>query len=87
MRVVFAGTPEAAVPSLAAIAAAGHDVLAVLSRPPAAQGRSSRLVPSPVQDWAERHGVAVLAPERARDARTVAALRELSPDCCPVVAY
>ncbi len=87
MRVVFAGTPEVAVPSLDAIAAAGHEVVAVLTRPPAPQGRSSRLVASPVHDWAELRGVPVLAPVRARDRDSVAALRDLAPDCCPVVAY
>ncbi len=87
MRVVFAGTPEVAVPSLAAIAAAGHEVAAVLTRPPAPRGRSSRLVASPVQQWAEAHGITVLAPARARTPENVAALRDLAPDCCPVVAY
>ncbi|HQE32411.1 MAG TPA: methionyl-tRNA formyltransferase [Propionibacteriaceae bacterium] len=87
MRVVFAGTPEVAVPSLEAVAAAGHHIVAVLTRPPAAQGRSSRLVPSPVHQWAEGHGVPVLAPDRARSPESVAALRNLAPDCCPVVAY
>ena len=48
MRVVFAGTPEVAVPSLDAIAASRHELVGVVTRPDAAQGRSKRLVPSPV---------------------------------------
>ena len=87
MRVVFAGTPEVAVPSLDAIAASRHELVGVVTRPDAAQGRSKRLVPSPVAQRAEELGVPVLKPEHPREPEFQAALKELEPDCCPVVAY
>ena len=87
MRVVFAGTPEVAVPSLAAIHASPHEVLAVLTRPDAPAGRGRRLVPSPVRAWAAEHGIPALTPTRPRDPEFLDQLRELAPDCCPVVAY
>lgn len=87
MRLVFAGTPEVALPSLSALLGAGHDVVAVLTRPDAARGRSRRLVPSPVGAWAEDHGLYVLKPPTLRDPAFVDDLRALAPDACPVVAY
>ncbi|MBO0841919.1 MAG: methionyl-tRNA formyltransferase [Nocardioides sp.] len=87
MRVVFAGTPEVAVPSLDAIAKSSHELVGVVTRPDAPQGRSKRLVPSPVADRAEELGVPVLKPSHPREPDFQAALRELGPDCCPVVAY
>ncbi len=87
MRVVFAGTPEVAVPSLAAIHASPHEVLAVLTRPDAPAGRGRRLAPSPVRAWAAEHGIPALTPTRPRDPEFLDQLRELAPDCCPVVAY
>jgi methionyl-tRNA formyltransferase len=87
MRVVFAGTPEVAVPSLDAIAASRHELVGVVTRPDAAQGRSKRLVPSPVAQRAEELGVPVLKPEHPREPEFQAALKALDPDCCPVVAY
>ena len=87
MRCVFAGTPEVAVPSLEAIAKSGHELVGVVTRPDAAQGRSKRLVPSPVAQRAEELGIPVLKPEHPRDPEFQAALKELEPDCCPVVAY
>lgn len=87
MRVVFAGTPEVAVPSLDAIAASRHELVGVVTRPDAAQGRSKRLVPSPVAQRAEELGVPVLKPEHPREPDFQDALKALEPDCCPVVAY
>ena len=87
MRLVFAGTPATALPSLDAIAASRHDLVAVVTRPASAQGRSARLVPSPVALWAEEHGVEVLTPEHPKDLDFRTRLASLSPDCCPVVAY
>jgi methionyl-tRNA formyltransferase len=87
MRVVFAGTPEVAVPSLDAIAASRHELVGVVTRPDAAQGRSKRLVPSPVAQRAEELGVPVLRPEHPREPEFQAELKALEPDCCPVVAY
>ena len=76
-----------ALPSLEALSASEHEVVAVLTRPDAARGRSRRPVPSEVGAWAEAHGVPVLKPSHPRDPEFVAALTELAPDACPVVAY
>lgn len=85
MRVVFAGTPAPAVPSLRALLASDHEVVAVLTRPDAGAGRGRRSAPSPVAEVALEAGVEVLRPERP--AHALERLRELAPDCCPVVAY
>lgn len=87
MRVVFAGTPEVAVPSLDAIAASDHELVGVVTRPDAPAGRGRRLVASPVAQRAEELGVPLLKPDHPRDPDFQAALRALAPDCCPVVAY
>jgi methionyl-tRNA formyltransferase len=87
MRIVFAGTPEAAVPSLDALLASRHEVVAVVTRPDAPSGRGKRLSASPVAQRAAGLGVEVLKPARAKDPDFVARLTELAPDCCPVVAY
>lgn len=87
MRLVFAGTPAVALPSLEALAGSRHEVVAVVTRPDAARGRSGRLVPSEVGAWASEHGIPVLKPAHPRDQEFVDALRELAPDACPVVAY
>ncbi len=87
MRVVFAGTPEPALPSLEALAASSHDVVAVVTRPDAPAGRGSRLTPSPVAARAAELDIEVLKPEHPRDPAFQDRLRDLAPDCCPVVAY
>ncbi len=87
MRVVFAGTPEVAVPALDAIAASPHELVGVVTRPDAPAGRGRKLTPSPVAQRAEALGVPVLKPAHPRDPEFQEALRALEPDCCPVVAY
>jgi len=87
MRVVFAGTPDVAVPALEALAASRHEVVAVLTRPDAPAGRGRKLVASPVAQRAEELGIPVLKPEHPRDPEFQAELKALEPDCCPVVAY
>ena len=87
MRVVFAGTPEVAVPTLDALLASRHEVVAVLTRPDAPSGRGKRLTASPVAARAAELGLEILKPQRPRDEEFVARLTELAPDCCPVVAY
>jgi methionyl-tRNA formyltransferase len=87
MRLVFAGTPEVALPSLAAIAASGHELLAVVTRPDAPAGRGRHLARSPAGAWGDEHGVPVLTPARPREPAFLDRLRELAPDCVPVVAY
>jgi methionyl-tRNA formyltransferase len=87
MRVVFAGTPEPAVPSLDAIVASRHELVAVVTRPDAPAGRGRRLTASPVAQRAEQLDVPVLKPRHPRDPDFQAELTALQPDCCPVVAY
>ncbi|AVM65345.1 methionyl-tRNA formyltransferase [Dietzia sp. oral taxon 368] len=88
MRLVFAGTPEVAVPSLRALLDSDrHEVVAVLSRPDARTGRGRGLSRSPVAAAADAAGIEVLTPPNARDAGFAERLRELAPDAVPVVAY
>src|SRR5689334_20215718 len=88
MKLVFAGTPEVAVPALdALIASERHEVAAVVTRPDAPAGRGRRLVASPVAERAEEAGIEILKPDRPRDEDFLARLGEIAPDCCPVVAY
>ncbi len=88
MRLVFAGTPQPAVPSLRALLASDrHEVVAVVTRPDAPAGRGRTVRRSPVGELADTAGVPVLTPARPRDPDFLEALRDLAPDCCPVVAY
>jgi len=91
VRLVFAGTPEVALPALDAIAASRHELLAVLTRPDARAGRGGREgrrnARSAVARWADEHGVPVLQPARPSQPDFLADLAGLAPDCCPVVAY
>jgi methionyl-tRNA formyltransferase len=87
MRVVFAGTPEAAVPALDAVAASPHELVAVVTRPDAPSGRGRKVVTSPVGRRAEELGVRVLKPVHPKDPDFQQQLKALAPDCCPVVAY
>jgi methionyl-tRNA formyltransferase len=87
MRLLFAGTPAAAVPSLEALLASRHEVVAVLTRPDARSGRGRTLHPSPVKERALDAGVEVLTPQRPREEDFVARLTELAVDAAPVVAY
>ncbi len=88
MRIVFAGTPEPAVPSLRRlIESERHEVVAVVTRPDAVAGRGRKLVRSPIGQLADEHGIEVLTPKSASDPEFLARLQELAPDACPVVAY
>ncbi|MEV0596424.1 methionyl-tRNA formyltransferase [Nonomuraea cavernae] len=88
MRLVFAGTPETALPSLRAlIDSPRHEVVAVVTRPDAQSGRGRKVHPSPVAELAEEAGIEVLRPAKAGDPGFLERLAELRPDCCPVVAY
>lgn len=88
MRIVFAGTPEPAVPSLRRlIESERHEVVAVVTRPDAVAGRGRKLVRSPIGQLADEHGIEVLTPKSASDPELLARLQELAPDACPVVAY
>ena len=88
MRIVFAGTPEPALPSLRRlIESPRHDVVAVLTRPDAASGRRGRPSPSPVARLALEYDILLLRPARPNAEDFVAELTELAPECCAVVAY
>jgi len=91
MRVVFAGTPEVAIPSLEAIVASRHELVGVITRPDAPAGRGRSLVASPVAQWVEAQpqlaSIPVLKPEHPRDPDFLDALKALAPEACPVVAY
>jgi methionyl-tRNA formyltransferase len=88
VRLVFAGTPSVAVPSLRTIVDSGrHEVVAVVTRPDKPAGRGRAVRTSPVKDVAAELGIPALQPARAGDEDFLHSLRELAPDCCPVVAY
>ena len=88
MRLVFAGTPEPAVPSLARLVESPrHDVVAVLTRPDAASGRRGKPSPSPVARFALEHDIPVLRPDKPNSEEFIGELAALEPECCAVVAY
>jgi len=87
MRLLFAGTPTPAVPSLEALLASRHEVVAVLTRPDAPAGRHRRLTASPVAQRAAAEGLEVLKPARPKDPDFLRRFAEIAPDCGPVVAY
>jgi methionyl-tRNA formyltransferase len=84
---LFAGTPEVALPCLEAVAASSHELLAVVTRPDAPAGRNRRPQRSPVGAWADAHGIEVLTPVHPKEQSFVDRITELAPDCVPVVAY
>ncbi len=86
MRLLFAGTPDVALPSLAALLASEHEVVAVLTRPDAPAGRRRAPIPSPVRSAAEAAGLPVLTAP-ARSAELAANVRDLAIDAAAVVAY
>jgi len=87
MRLVFAGTPQTAVPSLDELLRSKHDVVAVLTRPDAPAGRGKKIGPSPIAEWAASAGIEVLKPASPREPAFQDRLRAIAPDCCPVTAY
>jgi methionyl-tRNA formyltransferase len=87
MRIAFLGTPDFAVPSLAGLVGAGHEIAAVYSQPPAPRGRGQVLTPSPVHAFAQGLGLAVRTPPSMRDLDEIAAFAALALDAAVVVAY
>jgi methionyl-tRNA formyltransferase len=87
MRLVFAGTPQTAVPALDALLASSHEVAAVLTRPDAPAGRGRHVESSPVARRAAEAGLEVLTPARVRDPAFLDRLHRIAPDCVPLVAY
>ena len=86
-RVVFMGTPEFSVPSLATLVAGDYDVVGVVTQPDRPSGRGRKLEPSPVKRFAVEHGLAVLQPETLRASEAVAELAALRPDVIVVAAF
>lgn len=87
MKLVFAGTPDFAVPSLRALHDAGHDVSLVVTQPDRPRGRGQKLAPPPVKKTARELGCAVAQPERAREEEFKQRLRALAPEIGVLVAY
>ncbi len=87
MHIVFMGTPAFAVPTLAALHEAGHTIAAAYTQPPRPAGRGKHPQPSPVQRWAEEHGIAVRHPPTLRDSGAQADFLALEADIAVVVAY
>jgi methionyl-tRNA formyltransferase len=88
VRLLFAGTPAPAVPALQALLdSPRHEVVGVLTRPDAPSGRGRKLARSPVGVLADEAGIPVFTPRRPKEPEFLDALRELAPDCAPVVAY
>jgi len=87
LRVLFFGTAEFAVPSLDALIAAGHTVLAVVTQPDRPQGRGKQVVPSPVKRSAAARGLPVLQPRRVRAESFIEQARALAPDVLALAAF
>lgn len=87
MRIIFMGTPPFAVPTLAALVAAGHDIAAVYTQPPRPAQRGKRVQQSAVHDWAEAHGLPVRTPASLRSAEAQADFAALGADIAVVAAY
>ena len=87
MRIAFMGTPDFAVPSLAELIAAGHEIVAVYSQPPRPRGRGQKLTPSPVHAFADSMGLPVFTPESMKATDAIETFRSLDLDAAAVVAY
>ena len=87
MRVIFAGTPAFAVPSLHALVAAGHDIVLVLTQPDRPAGRGLRTLPGPVKAAAQQLGIPVLQPLTLKDPDALARLAAAGADVMVVAAY
>lgn len=87
MKIVFMGTPQAAVPSLERISLDGHEVVAVYTQPDRPSGRGKRIVFSPIKQFARHHGLPVLQPTKIRTDETLETFRSHAADVAVVVAY
>lgn len=86
-RIAFMGSPDFAVPVLAALNAAGHDIVCVYSQPPRPAGRGKKLRPTPVHQWAEANGIEVRTPKSLKGAEAQADFAALDLDAAVIVAY
>lgn len=86
-RIIFMGTPEFACPTLEKLLERGEQVVAVVSQPDRPKGRGQKLMPPPVKELAEKHGIPVYQPLKIRAPECVETIRELKPDVIIVVAF
>ena len=87
MKIIFAGTPEFAVPALAALIAAGHEIVMVLTQPDRPAGRGMKIKASPVKTLAMQHQLNVFQPVSLKDLTVQARIAELDADVMIVAAY
>lgn len=87
MKIVFFGTPAFAVPAFKSLPASGHEVIAVVTQPDRQSGRGRKVKPCPVKMEAQKAGIRVLQPRRAREPEFINELKSLDPDAIVVVAY
>ena len=87
LKIIFAGTPDFAVPALAALIEAGHHVALVLTQPDRPSGRGMKLKTSPVKELALQHNIAVFQPETLKDVDTQTQLEKVKADVMIVAAY
>lgn len=87
MKIIFAGTPEFAVPALVALIAAGHQIIMVLTQPDRPAGRGMKLKASPVKVLAEQHGLRVFQPVTLKDTAVQAQIESVHADVMIVAAY
>lgn len=87
MNIVYMGTPDFAVPPLRAMAEAGYQVTAVVTQPDKPKGRGKTLMPTPVKEEAQKHGISVYQPVKVRNPEFVKVLENLNPDIIVVAAF
>ena len=87
MRIIFAGTPEAAVPTLRALLSSSHEVALVITRPPARRGRGKTLYPSPVAEVANESGVELLETTTLKTPEIARRIEDAQANLGVVVAY
>ena len=87
MKIVYMGTPDFAVPPLAALVKAGYEVTAVVTQPDKPKGRGKTLLPTPVKEEAMKHEIPVYQPQKVRDPEFVEVLKDLAPDMIVVAAF
>lgn len=87
MRILFAGTPKNAVPTLQALINSEHEIVGVLTRPPAPSGRGRKLVESEVSITAKENNIPVFTPKTLKDPQTQTELKNIGFDLAVVVAY
>ncbi|WP_308782607.1 methionyl-tRNA formyltransferase [uncultured Blautia sp.] len=87
MKIVYMGTPDFAVPALAALVDAGYEVAGVVTQPDKPKGRGKTLVPTPVKEEALKHGIPVYQPKKVREPEFVETLKEIGPDIIIVAAF